>query len=413
MATCESTGSNETPDLRLYSNIPIGKTFDKSDYCDLINENKFINCGNNGEFKYGGDTDRKCRCRGDCSGNSCRTKKCVRVNYSGLPEKCCATSNSYYNDMDGTIRTCAPIYRKENRHASGCKPYMDNIPSNEQNEDITMMDYCKDDKNFFKDNGQCDKWINYKRRINDGELVNKTINFVCSKPNNMNRQKCQQIKYVNNQQKPPIDISSDIYNKNDITMSEYCNDNKSFFTKNCEEWIDAKQSKDKSSVDSLIKDVCSRPENVNEIKCGCIVAGSQSTEFPMFNNMPVQCMHEKCKSAVSYLTSDQMSPCLYADYGDCKLGYDDMKMISSNPTLVSSDLVHRCGNALKKINIDPLSLGESTNTIIPYPIPNENIKITAPEKTFFEKNKITIGVSGFIIVVIIIIAILLWVMRKK
>ena len=307
---CSSVGANKTPDLRKYVNLGIGYEFEKGDFCSLEGSAQGINCGNNGEFDYGGDSSKKCICAGSCAAGQCVYKTCKRFRYAGDPSICCNLDegeDSYYDDGNGNIKTCDPKYRFNNRDSGSCNSY-NTVPINVSSSqtlidttpeyDKTNIEYCKINENFFNDDGWCDDWISRSMR----ESV-----------------------------------------------------------------------EDKYDADSVITEVCSRPENIYKLKCGCVLAEKEKSNFTLFEKMPVQCMSSRCARPGTIKLSTQMTPCDKTKYGNCRIGYDDMNAITNNQ--ISDNLRNSCGNALISIGIGETNASQLIDPLywMPQPIPKYQI----------------------------------------
>ena len=183
---------NNAPDLRRYVDLKIGQTFQHSGYCEYRQYGEKVNCGNNGEFEYGGNSNVGCKCRSACDNSLCRRKLCKRVKYSGTAAKCCQNAGSSYYMEGSRVRTCDPKYRLANWEKGTC--------------DIHLDKYCKQGDNLFTKNA-CKLWVakfrptgNLERSLPNG-LVDDVINTVCSRDENKNRDECACIVAANNLRK--------------------------------------------------------------------------------------------------------------------------------------------------------------------------------------------------------------------
>lgn len=171
------------PNLANYANLNIGDYFN-TDYCDYPNKdsNASLYCGTNGEFIYGGNQGVTCNVAGYTLGQK---KRCQRSAFRGDQTQCCTLGGpDYYYDTDGTLRTCAFDYRRNNFSKGGC-----NIP---------FQTYCKQGTNLF--GGLCRDWIT---SVTQGQTVgNGTVDdvviTVCNRPENAERPECGCVISANN-----------------------------------------------------------------------------------------------------------------------------------------------------------------------------------------------------------------------
>jgi len=175
--------NNNAPELAQYANLPIGGTFMHEGYCDKVGRygedglSAFgpLNCGTNGEFAYGGDSNIGCNCYALC-GNSCRRKLCKRTKYSGDPYQCCSRGGPDYYTDNGVIKTCDPIYRHASLAGKKC--------------DLSMQTYCSEGDNLF--NQTCRNWITATtdgQKVGNGS-VDAVLFSVCNKMEYEDRPEC-------------------------------------------------------------------------------------------------------------------------------------------------------------------------------------------------------------------------------
>jgi len=226
---CYNVGMNRDPDMKKYVNLGIGYQFEKDDFCGLEGASEGLNCGDNDEFTFGEDTNTKCTCSGPCPAGQCFYKTCKRFRYSGDPNVCCnldAEKDSYYEDNNGKVRTCDPKYYFNNRDQGQCDPY------HKKQSDIPSL----------KTSG------------------------------------------LNPQGITPIKNPEPMLVEYDKTNMEYCKDDQYFFDETgfCDEWISQSMlgsDRDRYDADNVINTVCSRPQNINKLKCGCVLAEKEKIKF--------------------------------------------------------------------------------------------------------------------------------------
>lgn len=171
------TGDNPAPDLTQQTGLTIGQSFEHPCYCNYQGQGG-QNCGNNGEFQNGGDSATGCKCRSLCTNDpsGCRRKLCKRLSYSGTQANCCNKGGvDYY--MDGsTVRTCDPVYRKNNWSNLKCN--------------TSLKDFCSQGNNLFTDT--CRAWVttfSTQGKTGNGD-VDTAILAVCNRPENATREEC-------------------------------------------------------------------------------------------------------------------------------------------------------------------------------------------------------------------------------
>jgi hypothetical protein len=183
--------------------------------------------------------------------------------------------------------------------------------------------------------------------------------------------------------------------KCDAALSTYCKSGGNLFNDTCRAWVTTFQPVgqiDKSigngSVDGVILDVCNRPEYANNEECGCVVGANEiRTKLPTANNLPVQCMYNKCANAPrAYRTTPMLAPC---NITNCSMDITDQQIVANDPTNFTVGFTQLCGSAVADETAkNPTGAGTDTDTT---------------QQSFFQKYWIWIAVIVVIIIIIIIL----------
>lgn len=164
MGNCvQGTGDNNDPDPLgvLYTDLPIGGTFENPTYCNYTTQGT-PNCGGT-EFMPAGNGTTACTCNGLCNAG-CIRKLCKRVSFNGDPVQCCITSKKTL----GKNQTCDPKYRSYTTNTC----------------DASMDSYCSQGTNLFN-NSNCVSWFNQR-----GDAATATLEKVCANSNNIGLPQC-------------------------------------------------------------------------------------------------------------------------------------------------------------------------------------------------------------------------------
>ena len=234
-------------------------------------------------------------------------------------------------------------------------------------------------------------------------------------------------------------------NKCDHALTDYCKKGDNLFGETCRAWVTTFQPvglvSEKSSngyVDSTILEVCNRKEYATKDECACIVSANEVRQkLPSANNLPVQCMYNKCaNNPRAYKTTSMLAPC---NIVNCEMNINDMEIVAGDPASFNVGFSQLCGKELAKAIEDeepttPENGGSSPPTnkpttptnpptnkpTTPTNPPNPKNPSTPPDKPL---NKGSSSVGDFfknywywfliIIIIIIIIIVVVVVMKKK
>lgn len=195
----------------------------------------------------------------------------------------------------------------------------------------------------------------------------------------------------------------------DQSMSTYCKQGDNLFTPACRQWVTtfypAEGTKGvvaNGAIDDVILAVCNRPENAGRNECACIVAANEvRLKLPNSNNIPVQCMMNKCaNNPAAYRTSSQMTPC---NITNCQIDTSDLKIIAGDPNTFNVGFSQNCGTGSAPSTTTNTGTPSTTSTTgTPSTTSTQS---TSAAMTFFKKNWIylTIGLVVLVILIILII----------
>lgn len=194
----------------------------------------------------------------------------------------------------------------------------------------------------------------------------------------------------------------------DKNMLTYCKEGNNMFTESCRKWITTFQPagdtvgyRANGDVDSVLLDVCNRPENAARDECACIVAANEvRVKLPNSSSVPVQCMMNKCaNNPRAYRTASQSTPC---NVTNCQIDTRDLQIIAGDPQSFNVGFTQNCGKT------DPTTT-PPTSTPSPTSPPSSTTPKpdTSPVMAFLQKYWIYLLVGLLVIAVVIIVIVIL------
>ena len=207
----------------------------------------------------------------------------------------------------------------------------------------------------------------------------------------------------------------------DQSMSTYCKQGDNLFTPACRQWVTtfypAEGTKGvvaNGAVDDVILAVCNRPENAGRNECACIVAANEvRLKLPNSNNIPVQCMMNKCaNNPAAYRTSSQMTPC---NITNCQIDTSDLKIIAGDPNTFNVGFSQNCGTGSAPsttTNTGTPSTTSTTSTGGASSIPGTSTTTTSTVMTFIKTNWMQL-IFWLVVLIILIILIIYFTSGSK
>lgn len=183
----------------------------------------------------------------------------------------------------------------------------------------------------------------------------------------------------------------------DDTLRNFCSRDYNAFDKPaCQRWFILNRQNDK--VDTVMKEVCRRPEHRNRRECACILATDRIEREiqklpPHQRTIPPYCMAPECVTNLeAWKTSEQHKKCenIY-----CGVNLLNFTQIGANPNVIINQ---ECGNK-------PLTFGEGNSNPSSDDTTQENI---LEQKTFLQQYGVyVIGAIILLIIVILMIFMLM------
>ena len=194
----------------------------------------------------------------------------------------------------------------------------------------------------------------------------------------------------------------------DNSLKDYCTKGNNLFGPTCRNWVTTFNNRGGQTsetgggsgiVDSVLSDVCLRPENKNNEACDCITSAKElADKLPSAKSIPVNCLYNKCaNNGKAYATTSQLSPCTTVQ---CVMDISDASFVINNASEFSANFVQNCNANVKSGGENVVSDSNKTGSIQTIGSPSSG-------------NLLGLKWYFWVIIGVVLIAIFFWVFSPK